>query len=185
MAAWTDGLLRHRERSDHMAEVIGRMSTQPASTGRRSSTKGDDLSHFREHADAAAGDDRFSQIRETLLRRRTLFHRTRRLLLDDRTTAFVLVLIPERLPVLETAKAVEALARFEVPVAGLVVNRVLPSGPLGDFLEERRVQESHYLSQIEERFRGLARVEVPLFSKDVGGVDALRIVGSHLFPAGS
>jgi hypothetical protein len=29
----------------------------------------------------------------------------------------------------------------------------------------------------------LPRVEVPLFSKDVGGVDALRIVGGHLFPA--
>jgi arsenite-transporting ATPase len=176
MAAWTDGLLRQRERSDRMADVIGRMST-PAG--------GDDLSHFREHKEEAEGDDRFSKIRETLLRRRTLFHRTRRLLLDEETTAFVLVLIPERLPILETAKAVEALARFRVPVAGLVVNRVLPSGSLGAFLEERRVQERQYMNQIDDRFRALPKVEVPLFPKDVGGVDALRIVGGHLFPRGA
>jgi len=91
------------------------------------------------------------------------------------------VLIPERLPVLETGKAVEALGRFHVPVAGLVVNRLLPEGPLGEFLEERREQERHYLRQIEKGFRKLPRVRVPLFSRDVGGLDALREVGEHLF----
>jgi arsenite-transporting ATPase len=174
MAAWTDGLLRHRERSDHMSEVIGRMTPQRSS--------GDDLSHFQEHSEADAGEDRFSQIRSTLLRRRRLFHRARRLLLDEQTTAFVLVLIPERLPVLETAKAVEALRRFQIPIAGLVVNRVLPAGPLGPFLEERRVQERQYLDQIHERFAALPSVEVPLYARDVGGLEALRAVGSHLFP---
>jgi arsenite-transporting ATPase len=174
MAAWTDGLLRHRERSDHMSEVIGRMTPQRGG--------GDDLSHFEGHSEADAGDDRFSQIRTTLLRRRTLFHRARRLLLEEETTAFVLVLIPERLPVLETTKAVEALRRFHIPIAGLVVNRVLPAGPLGPFLEERRVQERQYLDQIRDRFSSLPRVEVPLFARDVGGLDALRAVGGHLFP---
>jgi arsenite-transporting ATPase len=174
MAAWTEGLLRHRERSDHMSGVIGRMTTRPP---------GDDLSHFQQHAEAEAGDDRFAQIRGTLHRRRSLFHRARRLLLDAETTAFVLVLIPERLPVLETTKAVEALERFHIPIAGLVVNRVLPSGPLGPFLEERRVQERHYLDQIRDRFRGRPQVEVPLFSKDVGGLTALRKVGEHLLPS--
>jgi arsenite-transporting ATPase len=174
MAAWTEGLLRHRERSDHMSEVIGRMTPQQS--------RGDDLSHFQEHSEDDAGDDRFSQIRGTLLRRRRLFHRARRLLLDRETTAFVLVLIPERLPVLETMKAVEALERFQIPIAGLVVNRILPAGPLGPFLEERRVQERQCLDQIRDRFSSFPRVEVPLFARDVGGLEALRAVGSHVFP---
>jgi len=173
MAAWTDGLLRHRERSDHMSEVIGRMTPQRSG--------GDDLSHFQDHSEEDAGEDRFSQIRTTLLRRRRLFHRARRLLLEERTTAFVLVLIPERLPVLETIKAVEALERFQIPIAGLVVNRILPAGPLGPFLEERRVQERQYLDQIRDRFSSRPSVEVPLFAKDVGGLEALRAVGRHLF----
>jgi len=157
-----------------MSEVIGRMTPQRSG--------GDDLSHFQDHSEEDAGEDRFSQIRTTLLRRRRLFHRARRLLLEEQTTAFVLVLIPERLPVLETAKAVEALQRFRIPIAGLVVNRVLPAGPLGPFLEERRVQERQYLDQIRDRFSALPRVEVPLFARDVGGLEALRAVSAHVFP---
>jgi arsenite-transporting ATPase len=177
MAAWTDGLIRHRERSDEMGEVLGRVAAAP------SRAKGDDLSHFESPAGEGATSDRFAHIRATLLRRRRLFHRARHLLLDPGVTAFVLVLIPERLPILETGRAVAALERFHVPVAGLVVNRILPGGPLGPFLEERRAQEARYLAQIEERFRGLPQVRVPLFARDVGGLDPLREVARHLLPA--
>jgi len=173
MAAWTDGLLRHRERSDEMGAAMKRMGGAP---GRR----GDDLSHFDQTDEAEAGEPRFARLRETLLERRRTFGRARRLLLDRDATAFVLVLIPERLPVLETGRAVEALERFHVPVVGLVVNRVLPDGPLGAFLEQRRAQEQEYLEQIGRRFRGRPAVRVPLFGRDVGGLDALRDVGGYL-----
>jgi arsenite-transporting ATPase len=174
MAAWTDGLIRHRERSDEMANVIGRLA--------KPRPKGDDLSHFDQHAPEGGGDDRFAPVRASLMKRRQLFHRARHLLLDEKVTSFVLVLIPERLPVLETERAVEALKRFHVPVSGLVVNRILPQGSLGPFLEERRAQESEYLAQIASRFSSLAQVRVPMFAKDVGGLDALREVARHLFP---
>ncbi len=175
MAAWTDGLIRHREKSDEMSDVIGRLA-------KAARPKGDDLSHFAGHTEEGSGDDRFSNIRSTLLRRRNLFHRARHLLLDPKVTAFVLVLIPERLPILETERAVQALKRFHIPVVGLVVNRILPEGPLGPFLEQRRVQEGEYLAQIRNGFGTLPQVRVPLFAKDVGGLDALREVGRHLFP---
>lgn len=176
MASWTDGLLRHRERSDEMSGVLARVRS---ALPRR---RGDDLSHFDQHAggDETAGG-RFAEIRERLLERRRVFGRARRLLLDRSVTAFVFVLIPERLPVLETRRAVRALERFRVPVAGLVVNRVLPEGALGPFLESRREQERIYLDQIAEHFAGLPRVDVPLFARDVGGLDALREVARHLF----
>ena len=174
MAAWTDGLLRHREKSDEMSSALSRMG---GGRGRH----GDDLSHFDQTHEAEAGDPRFARLRETLLNRRRTFGRARRLLLDQQATGFVLVLVPERLPVLETRRAVEALERFHVPVVGLVVNRVLPEGPLGDFLEQRRVQEREYLEQIDRHFRDLPKVQVPLFSRDVGGLEALREVGVHLF----
>jgi arsenite-transporting ATPase len=174
MAAWTDGLLRHRQKSDEMGGVLSRMR---GGSGRG----GDDLSHFEQTHEAEAGDPRFARLRETLLERRRIFGRARRLLLDERTTAFVLVLIPERLPVLETRRAVEALERFHVPVVGLVVNRVLPEGPLGEFLELRREQERAYLEQIGRLFQSLPSVRVPLFGRDVGGLEALREVGGYLF----
>ena len=57
---------------------------------------------------------------------------------------------------------------------------MLPEGPLGEFLEQRRAQEREYLAQIERHFRDLPRVRVPLFSRDVGGLEALREVGGYV-----
>ena len=173
MAAWTDGLLRHRERSDEMSVAMKRMGGAPK-------RRGDDLSHFDQTDETEVGDPRFARLRETLLNRRRIFGRARRLLLDRDATAFVLVLIPERLPVLETRRAVEALERFHVPVVGLVVNRVLPEGPLGEFLEQRRDQERAYLEEIGRHFRGMPTVRVPLFARDVGGLEALREVAGYV-----
>ncbi len=102
------------------------------------------------------------------------------MLLDAEATAFVLVLIPERLPILESTKAISALEQFGIHVAGMVVNRVLPDGPIGEFLEERRRQEMEYLQEIDERFSAIPRIRVPLFPRDVGGLQPLRELGEYL-----
>lgn len=170
MAAWTEGLLGHRERSDKLAAVMRGLGPK----------RGDDLSHFDQTDEHDSVDPRFRRVREKLLERRRVFQKARRLLLDAESTAFVLVLIPERLPILESAKAVAALDRFGVPLVGLVVNRVLPDGPIGEFLEERRQQEKAYLRQIEEQFSQVPRIRVPLFPRDVGGLEPLREIGAFL-----
>jgi len=170
MAAWTEGLLGHRDRSDKLAQVLKGMGPR----------QGDDLSHFEQTDESEAVDPRFRKVRDRLLERRRVFQKARRLLLDEKSTAFVLVLIPERLPILESAKAVAALEKFGVPLAGLVVNRILPEGDIGEFLEARRVQEQEYLQQIEDRFAHVPRIRVPLFPRDVGGLEPLRELAAHL-----
>lgn len=173
MAAWTEGLLGHRERSDKLADTVRRLGEGGG---------GDDLSHFDRADETESGDPRFRQVREKLLERRRVFQKARRMLLDADSTAFLLVMIPERLPILESIKAVAALEKFGVPLVGVVVNRVLPEGPIGPFLEERREQEKTYLRQIEEEFSRLPQIRVPLFPRDVGGLEPLREVAEHLFP---
>jgi arsenite-transporting ATPase len=172
MAAWTDGLLKGRERSDELGAAVDRLR-------KRAEARGDELSWF-DDVDESPGDERAKQIREVLLERRRRFASARRLLLDPAVTAFVLVLIPEKLPILESVKARDVLARHRVPIAGLVVNRVLPDAPLGDFLERRRGQEREYLQRIDDHFADLPRVRVPLLARDVEGVESLREVGAHL-----
>ena len=93
------------------------------------------------------------------------------------------MLVPERLPIRETARAVEALARHRIPVGGVVVNRVLPPEADGAFLAERRRQEADYLAEIERTFAAMPRREVPLFPRDVVGLEALRRVAGALGPA--
>ncbi len=172
MSAWTDGLLRHRERSDAAGRALKRMQRAGA---------GDDLSYIDQAADDVT-DARSQRIREVLMARRRTFAQARRLLLDPSTSAFILVVIPEKLPIAESRKALEVLRRVEMPVLGLVVNRVLPRAPLGDFLEQRRGQETQYLRQIDETFAGIPRVEVPLLPRDVEGLPALQLVARHLLP---
>ena len=103
------------------------------------------------------------------------------MLLDPATTAFILVLIPEKLPILESEKTLAVLKEHKIPVAGMVVNRILPNDQaLGEFLESRRSQEAAYLKQIEKVFSKLPRVQIPLLSRDVQGINALREVAQHL-----
>ena len=191
MAAWTDGLLRGRERSDSVGRALARLSDARAGTDRRQggdtnervpSGSGDELSMIDEVDDTPA-DDRSRRIREILLERRRRFSRARRLLLDARTTVFILVLVPERLPILESAKALEVLRRNRVPVAGLIVNRVLPERSLGDFLESRRAQEGEYLTRIDREFASLPRITIPLMARDVVGLEGVRAFAAQLGPS--
>src|SRR5919206_274153 len=49
-----------------------------------------------------------------------------RILTDKQKTAFFFVVVPEEMIILDTRKAAELFARFDVPIGGYVVNRVLP-----------------------------------------------------------
>src|SRR5213592_2817829 len=50
-----------------------------------------------------------------------------RVLTDRERTAFFFVVVPEEMIILDTRKAAELFARFDVPLAGYVVNRVVPT----------------------------------------------------------
>jgi arsenite-transporting ATPase len=101
-------------------------------------------------------------------------------LTDAEQVGFVLVLIPERLPIEETARAIHALDAAGFPVAGLVVNRVLPEAAEGRFFEARKAQERRYLDEIGRRLSGPPRVRVPQLEADVHGVAALDRVAGYL-----
>lgn len=181
MAAWTDGLLRHRERSDSFGRALDRLAgKRPA----EEPAAGDELSYIDQVDETRDGDARSSRIREVLLERRRKFLRARRLLLDPEITGFLWVLIPEKLPILESEKALTALRDHGVPVSALIVNRVLPRGELGHFLEARRDQEAEYLSRIERLAPGIPRSFIPLLPRDVEGRESLETIGDHLMGVG-
>jgi arsenite/tail-anchored protein-transporting ATPase len=125
-------------------------------------------------------DDRTDPIMVSLAERLERLKELRARLISGRTTAFVLVLIPERLPIEETARAIEQLADSGVKVGTLVVNRVLPEHSTDDFLTARRRQEQQYLDEIAERFATHDRLYVPQFASDVYGMDALERLSALL-----
>ncbi len=119
-------------------------------------------------------------ILSSLTRRRAKLASLRDLLTRYETTGFVLVLIPERLPIEESARALHELEHAHLHVGGVIVNRVLPPDLSGAYYEARKAQESVYLEEVERRFRGVPRVMVPQLESDIHGVGSLERVARHV-----
>ncbi len=129
------------------------------------------------------GDDQDDPILVSLRDRFERLQALRARLIGGRTTAFVLVLIPERLPIEETSRALAQLDETGVKIGGLVVNRVLPEHTTDAFLTERRAQERVYLDEIATRFGDRPRVYLPQFPRDVYGLASLGPIADALAAA--
>ena len=171
MAAWTDGLLAGRARAGRLAGSLRNFGG-----GRH---KGDELTLIEAPQDHPAGGAE-AGIAERLNARRRLFQEARAALVDGAATAFLLVLNPDKLSILESGRTADILSRFGVPVSALVVNRVLPSEADGAFLDARREQEARYLKDIGDRFPDLPRLSLPLRPCDVSGREAIAEIAALL-----
>ena len=176
MAAWTQGMLGQQARSEKLAGVLDHLTPKGG--------KGI-ANPMADPNDAATDkmDDRSKQITEKLLARQRLFQRSRRLFQDSTQTAMLFVLTPEKLPILETQRAVNALISESLPIHGLVVNRVLPDDADGTFLAQRRAQEQKYLADIDALF-SQRQFRVPLMPTDIHGIGALQQTAVLLEQAG-
>ena len=177
MAAWTQGLLNANKRSEKLADVLGHLTPK---AGRDVANP---LADPNEHATAGM-NQRNKAITKTLLARQRLLQRTREILTDSQRSALLFVLTPEKLPILETSRAVQSLMQEKLPLAGLVVNRILPDHADGDFLAARRSQEKQHLAQIAQDFASLPHYKVALQATDIQGLTALQQMASLLNEAG-
>lgn len=132
----------------------------------------------------AGGSDRVPPAEDPVLKaleeRRARFHRVRRFLTDARMTAFVFVLIPERLPIWETEKAVGVLSKYGIPVGAVLVNQVLPVMATEEFMMRRKEREAEHLARIERVLGDWPIVRIPLLERDPVGVDVLRALAARL-----
>ncbi|MBD3895101.1 ArsA family ATPase [Halomonas sp. ML-15] len=173
MAAWTDGLLAHNRKSEELGKVLQHLTPK---RGRDVATPFDDPQE-----DAFSDlDERTRDVAQTLLTRRRLFHQARRRIENRDESNFLFVMTPERLPILETVRAVEALEAVNIPVAGTLVNRVIPEDADGDFLRARREQEAVYLASIDHAFSHLPRPHLPWLPTDVQGIEILDDLADRL-----
>lgn len=127
-------------------------------------------------------NDKEDPIMIALGRRLERLRELRARLVSGRTTGFVLVLIPERLPIEESARAITQLDEAGVRVGALIVNRVLPETTTDPFLIARRRQEGVYLAEIAQRFAEYSAVRVPQLESDVYGLHALDQISAVLVP---
>jgi arsenite-transporting ATPase len=128
----------------------------------------------------APADPVSDPVLTALERRHERIKLLRRSVLDRGRTAFVLVTIPERLAIEETARAATMLTDTGIDVAALIVNRVLPDDLEGAFFRSRKAQEAQYLQEITRRFGRMPRVAVRQLPRDVYGLAALTAISEQL-----
>ena len=99
--------------------------------------------------------------------RKDNLERARNILLDQKQLRFVFVLNPERLPVEETAKAIDVLGRYGIPVNDIIINRILPEDVQVDFWKKRKKIEMFYLNEINQRFKKQRLIQIPLMEVEI------------------
>ncbi len=108
-----------------------------------------------------------------------------RILTDKSRTAFFFVVVPEEMIILDTKKAAELFAKFDVPLSGYVVNRVLPrdlgQGNVPEYLRNRINMQQKYLREIREIFGDQVLAYVPEMERDVTGLPMIERLAAQLF----
>ena len=130
------------------------------------------------------GEPREDPIYDVLKERQRRFSAAREVLLNEKETGFIFVLNPERLPILETKKALELLDKYHLHVKTLIVNKILPEEADGVFLLERKKHENQYTQMIEKTFTPQQLIYIPLFSQDITSKTQLELFSKHFHEKG-
>ena len=111
-----------------------------------------------------------------------------RILTDKERTAFFFVVVPEQMIILDTEKAAKLFAKFDVPIAGYIVNRVLPAdlakGQLPAYLRNRIQVQGHYLETIKQTFGDQLVGYVPELERDVTGLPMIERLAGIMYGDG-
>jgi arsenite/tail-anchored protein-transporting ATPase len=116
---------------------------------------------------------------ERLLRRLEHLHR---LLADPERTSVRMVLALEKLSIAEARRSFTYFHLFGYPSDLVVANRVLPTHA-GGFFNEIRATQQRYLPDVEVEFGPVPVRTVPLFDREMVGLERLRELGHALFGA--
>lgn len=115
-------------------------------------------------------------VLDILNRRKESFEKARTFIVDDKRAGFVFVINAQRLPILETDKAINYLERNGVHVEGVIVNRVMPENIDSYFWRKRKEVEDKYMEEIQERFGDRILYRIPLMEHDISGYESIDSV---------
>jgi len=107
------------------------------------------------------------------------------ILTDKEKTAFFFVLVPEEMIILDTVKAAGLFAKFQVPISGYIVNRVIPpeleQQQIPEYLRHRIQMQRKYLEEIRQRFGNQVLAYIPEFERDITGLEMIRRMADAMF----
>ncbi len=145
---------------------------------------------MREYDQVAAVIRRDKELDEDAILNELLYIKERinkssRILTDKKMTAFFFVLTAEEMIINDTIKAAELFAKFDVPLSGYIINRVLPAElmeqNIPEYLKNRLTMQERYLRVIDNRFGKEILARVPEMERDVTGLEMIEKVARGMF----
>ncbi len=107
------------------------------------------------------------------------------ILTDREKTAFFFVIIPEEMALIDTVKAADLFAKYQVPLCGYIVNRVIPpelaQQNIPKYLRNRLEMQEGHLERIDELFGDQVLAQIPEFERDITGLPMIQKMAEAMF----
>ena len=145
---------------------------------------------MQEYAQVAAILDRSKETEEDQILAELQYIKDRintssSILTDREKTAFFFVVTPEEMIILDTLKAAKLFAKYQVPISGYIVNRVIPpelaEQDIPAYLRNRIEMQKTYIGEIDDTFGDEVLTSVQEFERDITGLEMIGKVADALF----
>ncbi len=128
------------------------------------------------------------QILKELVYIKERINKSSSILTDKEKTAFFFVIVPEEMIIKDTQKAAQLFAKFDVPLSGYIVNRVLPpdlkNRDIPEYLRNRITMQDKYLGLIDKTFGKEVLAAVQEMERDVTGLPMIEKLAQAMFGNG-
>ncbi|MGL5193554.1 MAG: ArsA family ATPase, partial [Chroococcales cyanobacterium] len=104
-----------------------------------------------------------------------------KVLTDNTQTSVRLVTNPEKMVIKESLRAHAYLSLYNVATDLIVANRIIPETVTDPFFQRWKESQSQYREEIHENFHPLPVKEVPLYSEEMCGLEALDRLKATLY----
>jgi len=133
-----------------------------------------------QEVDQGSGSEEQDSVLQILKRRKQRLQQVHELLIDEKNAEFLLVTLPEQIPLAETKRVHNMLKEYRFSCRYLIVNKVIGDTESSDFLAGKKRVQSKALEAIDGALGKLYRIDLPYFPHEITGYDVLVKAGKYL-----
>ncbi len=107
----------------------------------------------------------------------------RKLLTDVDKTAFFFVTLALALPIAVVERFITWIEAFSIPVGGVIANQVIPKSDIAKvpiYVANKMREQAGYIDMINKKFPGMVRAMIPLYEREMNGVDMVSRMADSL-----
>ncbi|MCY7277110.1 MAG: TRC40/GET3/ArsA family transport-energizing ATPase [Phormidesmis sp. CAN_BIN44] len=105
-----------------------------------------------------------------------------KVLIDNTQTSVRLVTNPEKMVIKESLRAHAYLSLYNISTDLIIANRIIPESVTDPFFKRWKENQAQYRQEIHDNFAPLPVKEVPLYSEEMCGLEALDRLKETLYP---